>query len=209
MILKSLLQHHSSNTSILSRSGFFIMQLSHPYMTTRKTIAFTIWTFVSKVMFLCFNTLSGFVIALLPRSKHLLFHGCNHHLQWFWSPPKTKSVMVSLVSPSIYHEVVEPDAMIFIFFLMLSFKSAFSLSSFTFTKRLLSSSSLSVIRVVSSAYLRLLIFILAILIMAYASSSQAFNMMYSAYKLNKQGNNIQPVHTYFLVWSQCVFQVQL
>ena len=122
--------------------------------------------------------------------------------------PKTKSVMVSLVSPSIYHEVVEPDAMIFIF-LMLNFKPAFSLSSFTFTKRLFSSSSLSVIRVVSSAYLRLLIFILAILIIAYASSSQAFHMMYSAYKLNKQGNNIQPVHTHFLVWSQCVFQVRL
>ena len=96
-----------------------------------------------------------------------------------------------------------PDAMILVFW-MLSFKPAFSLSSFIFIKRLFSSSSLSAIRVVSSAYLRLLIFLPAILIPAYASSSPAFLMMYSVYKLNKQGANIQPWHTPFPIWNQSV-----
>ena len=111
----------------------------------------------------------------------------------FW-PKKIKSVTVSIVPPSVCHEVMGPDGMIFIFW-MLSFKPSFSLSSFTFIKRLLSSSSLSAIRVVSSAYLRLLLFLPAILVPACASSSLAFHMMYSAYKLNKQGDNIYPWHT--------------
>ena len=97
-----------------------------------------------------------------------------------------KSITVSIVSPSICHQVMRLDAMIFNFW-MLSFKPTFSLSTFTFIKRLFSSFSLSAIRVMSSAYLRLLIFLPAILISAYASSSPAFHMMYSAYKLNKQG----------------------
>ena len=84
--LKSLLQHHSSKASILQCSVFFIVQLSHPYMTTGKTIALTRRTFVGKVMSLPLNMLSRFVIAFLPRSKHLLIHGYSHHLQWFWSP---------------------------------------------------------------------------------------------------------------------------
>ena len=96
-----------------------------------------------------------------------------------------------------------PDAMIFVFW-MLSFKPTFSLSSFTLIKRLFRSSSLSAIRVVSSAYLRLLIFLLAILIPACASSYPAFLMMYSAYKLNKKGDNIQPWRTPFPVWNQSV-----
>ena len=79
--LKSLLQHHSSKASILRCSAFFIVQLSHPYMTTGKTTALTRWTFVDKVMFLLFNMLSRLVIAFLPRSKHLLISGCRHHLQ--------------------------------------------------------------------------------------------------------------------------------
>ena len=95
-----------------------------------------------------------------------------------------------------------PDALILIFW-MLSFKSASSLSSFTFIKRLYSSSSLSAIRVVSSAYLRLLIFFSAILILACASSSLAFHMMYSAYKFNKQGDNFQPWHIPFPIWNLC------
>ena len=86
--LKSLLQHHSSKASILRRSAFFTVQLSHPYMSTGKTIALTRWTFVGKVMSLLFNMLSRFVIAFLPRSKCLLINGCSHHLQWFWSPRK-------------------------------------------------------------------------------------------------------------------------
>ena len=85
--LKSLLQHHSSKASILQRSAFFIVQLSRPYMTTGKTIALTRWTFVGKVMSLLFNMLSRLVITFLSRSA-FLFHGCSHHLQWFWSPPK-------------------------------------------------------------------------------------------------------------------------
>ena len=96
-----------------------------------------------------------------------------------------------------------PDAMIFVFW-MLSFKPTFSLSSFTFIKKLFSSSSLSAIRVVSSAYLRLLIFLQAILIPACGSFSPAFLMMYSAYKLNKQSDNIQPWCTPFPIWSQSV-----
>ena len=177
--LKSLLQHRSSKASNLRRSAFCIVQFSHPYMTTGKTIALTRRTLVGKVMSLLFNMLSRLVIAFLPRSKHLLFHGCSHHLQWFWRSQKIKSVTVSIVSPSICHEMMGPDAMIFIFWI-LSFKPTFSLFTFTFIKRLFSSYSLSAIRVVSSAYLRLLIFLLAILIPACAFSSPAFLMMYSA-----------------------------
>ena len=86
--LKSLLQHHSSKVSILRHSAFFIVQLSHPYMATGKTIALTRWTIVGKVIALLFNMLSRLVITFLPRSKHLYFPGCNHHHQWFWSSEK-------------------------------------------------------------------------------------------------------------------------
>ena len=110
-------------------------------------------------------------------------------------------------SPSICHDVMAPDTMILVFW-MLSFKPTFSLYSFTFIKRLFSSSSLSAIRVVSSAYLRLLIFLPVILIPACASSSPAFLMMYSAYKLNKQGDNIQSWHTPFPIWNQSVVPIQ-
>ena len=113
--------------SVLGYSAFFIVQLSHPYMTTGKTITLTRQTFVSKVMSLLFNMLSRLVIAFLPQSKS--FHGCTHHLKWFWSP-QIKSVTVSIVSPSICHEVMGLDAMILVFW-MLSFKPTFSLSSFT------------------------------------------------------------------------------
>ena len=111
------------------------------------------------------------------------FHGCSQHLQWFWSPPKIKSVTVSTVSPSICHEVMGLDAMVLVFW-MLSFKPAFSLSSFNFFKKLFSSSLLSAIRVVSSTYLRLLLFLMAILIPACTSFTPAFHMEYSAHKLN-------------------------
>ena len=86
--LKSLLQHHSSKSSVLLHSAFFIVQLSHPYMTTGKTIALTRWTFVGKVMSLLFNMLSRLVITFLPRSKHLLISWLQSPLQWFWSPQK-------------------------------------------------------------------------------------------------------------------------
>ena len=113
--LKSLLQHNSSKASILQRSAFFIVQLSYPYMATGKTKALTRWTFVGKVMSVLFNMLSRLVIVFLPRSRYLL-------ISWWQSPsavilelPKIKSVTVSIVSPSICHEVMRLDAMILIF----------------------------------------------------------------------------------------------
>ena len=132
-----------------------------------------------------------FVITFLPRSKHLLISCLQAPSSVILEPKKIKSHTVSVVYSSNCCEVIGLDAMIFIF-LMLNFNPAFSLSSFTFIKRLFSSYSLSAIRVVSSVYLSLLLFLLAILIPACASSSLAFLMMYSAYKLNKQSDNIQP-----------------
>ena len=144
-------------------------------MTAGKTIALTKWTSISKVMSLLLNTLSSFVIAFLPRSKHLLISWLKSPSAVILKPKEIKSVTLSIFSPSICHEVMGLDAMILVFWT----KPAFSLSFFTFIKKLFSSSSLSAIRVVSSAYLRLLIFLLAILISAYASSSPAFHMMCS------------------------------
>ena len=177
--LKSLLQHHSSKASILHNSAFFTVQLSHPDMTTRKTIALTRRTFVGKVMSLLFNMLSRLVKTLLQRSKRLLISWLQSPSAVILEPKIIKSLTVSTVSPSISHEVMGPDAVILVF-LMLSFQSNFSLSSFTFIKRLYSSSSISAITVVPSAYLRLMIFLLAILIPACVSFSSAFLVMYSA-----------------------------
>ena len=112
---KSLLQHHSSKASILPHSAFFIGQLSHPHMTTGKTIALTRWTFVGKEISLLFNRLSRLVIAFLPRSKCLLISWLQSPSSVILEPPKIKSVTVSIVSPSIYHEVMGPDAMILVF----------------------------------------------------------------------------------------------
>ena len=125
---KSLLQHHSSKASIFWHSAFFMVQLSHPYMTTGKTIALARRTFVGKVMSLLFNVLSMLVIAFLPRSKCLLISWLQSPSSVILEPPKIKSVTVSIVSPSICHEVMRLDAMILVF-LMLSFKPTFSWSS--------------------------------------------------------------------------------
>ena len=126
--LKSVLQHHSLKASILWHSAFFVVQLSHPYTTTGKTIALTRQTFVVKVMSLLFNILSRLIIAFLPWSKHLL-------IPWLQSPSavilkrkRIKSVTVSIVSPFICHEVMGPDAMILVFW-MLSFKPSFLLNT--------------------------------------------------------------------------------
>ena len=113
--LKSLLQHHSSKTSILQCSAFFIVQLSHPYMTTGKTISLTKQTFVGKVMSLLFNMLSRLVITFLPRSKHLLISWLQSPSAVILEPKKMKSDTASTVSPFIRHEVMGPDAMILIF----------------------------------------------------------------------------------------------
>ena len=121
--LKSLLQHHSSKASIHQHSAFFMVQLSHPYMTTGKTIALTRQT-VSKVMFLLFNMLSRLVITFLPRSKRLLISWLQSPSAVILEPKKIKPVTVSIVSPSICHEVMGLDAMIFVLW-MLSFKPDF------------------------------------------------------------------------------------
>ena len=113
--LRSLLQYHSSKASILWRSAFFMVQLSHPYLTTGKAIALTRWTFVGKVIFLVLNMLSRLVITFLPRSKRLLISWLQSPSAVILEPPKIKSDTVSTVSPSISYEVVGPDAMIFIF----------------------------------------------------------------------------------------------
>ena len=169
--LKSFFQHRSLKASIFWCSAFFRVQLSHPYMTTGKTIALTRQTFVGKIMSLFFNMLSRLVITFLPRSKRLLISCLRSPSAVILEPPKIKSVTVS---PSICHEEMGLDTMILVFW-MLSFKPTFSLSSFTLIKRLFISSSFYAIRVVSSAYLRLFIFLPAILIRACASSSQHFS----------------------------------
>ena len=147
--LRSLFQHHSSKASILQCTAFFIVQLSHPNMTTGKTIALTRWTFVGKVTSLLFNMqYNRLVISFLARSKHLFISWLQSQSAVILEPHKIKA---ATVSPSISHEAMRPDAM-FLLLWMLRFKPTFSLSSFTFIKGLFSSSALSAIRVVSSAY---------------------------------------------------------
>ena len=161
-----------------------MVQLSHLYMAAWKTILLTIWTFAVKVMSLIFNMLSRFVKAFLPKSK--CFFVCLFVCFYFMTAvticsdfgAQENKVCHYFQFFPICHEVTGLDAIIFLW--MLSFKPAFSLSCFTFIKRLFSSSSLSAIRVMSSGYLTLLIFILEILIPALASSSLAFCMIYSA-----------------------------
>ena len=113
--LNSLLQHHSSKASVLQHSAFFMVQLSHPYMTTGKTIALIIRTFVGKAMSLLFNMLSRSVITFFPRSKCLLISWLQSPSAVILEPKKIKSDIVYTVSPSICHELVGPDAMIFVF----------------------------------------------------------------------------------------------
>ena len=167
--LKSLLQHHSPKASILWHSAFFMVQLSHPYMTTGKTIALIRQTFVGKVMSLLFNMLSKLVIAFLPRSKCLLISWLKAPSAVILESPEIKSLTASTISPSIFHEVMGLGAMLFVFW-MLSFKPSFWLSS----RSSLVPFQFLPLSMVSSAYLRLLIFLPAILIPACASSSPAF-----------------------------------
>ena len=132
--------------------------------------------------------LSRLVITFLPGNKRLLISWLQSPSAVILEPPKIKSATVSTVSPSIPHKVMGPTAMILVFWI----------------KRLFSSSLLSALRVVSSAYMRLLIFLPAILIPACVSPSWAFHMLYSAYKLNNLGDNIQPWRTPFPIWNQSV-----
>ena len=116
--LKSLFQNYSSKAWILQCSAFFIVQLSHPYMTTGRAIALTRQTFVGKVMSLLFNMLSRLVIVFLPRSKCLLISWLQSPSAVIWEPKKIKSVTISIFSPSICHEVMGPDAMILVFWML-------------------------------------------------------------------------------------------
>ena len=178
--LKNLLQHHSSKASILLHSAFFTVQLSHPYMTTEKTIA--------------------------PRSKCLLI---------LWLQSLSAEIFGSLKNQArhsvncfpIYLPWSDGTRIHDLSFLNVSFKPAFSLSSFTFIKRLFISSSLSAIKVVSSTYLRLLVFLSAVCIPGCDSSSLAFWLKYSEYKLNKQVDNIQVWQTPFQFWTSLLFHV--
>ena len=145
-----------------------MVQLSHPLMTTEKTIALTGQTFAGKVMSLLFNVLSTFATASLPRSKRLLISRLQSPSAVISETKKMKCVDVPISPPSLCHKLMGPDAMILVFW-MLSFKPTFSLSSFI--KRLFSSSSLSAIKLVSSAHLRLSIFLLSILIPVWAPPS--------------------------------------
>ena len=154
-------------------------------------------------MSLLFNMLSRLVIAFLPRSKCLNFMAAVTICSDIRAQENKICLFVSIVSPSICHEVMEPDAVILVFW-MLNFKPIYSVSSFTFIKRLFSSSLLSAVRVVLSEYLMLLIFLPAILIPACALSSPAFLMIYSAYKLNKQDDTIQHWRTPCPIWNQSV-----
>ena len=199
-----------SNT-IVQKHQFFSAQLSlwsssyiHIWLL-EKNIALTIWTFAGKVMSLLFNALSRFVIAFLPRSKHLNFMAVVTVCSDFRA--QENKICHCFHCFPIYLTWSDGTRCHVFDFWMLNFKPAFSLSSFTFTKRLFTS-SFSAIKVVSSAYLRLLIFLLAILIPAWDLSSLAFIMMYSAYKLNKQGANIQPWCTPFPIWNQSIAPFQ-
>ena len=122
--LKSLLQHHSSKASMLQHSAFFTVQLSHPYMTTGKTIALIKQTFVGKVMSLLFNMLSRLVITFLPMSKHLLISWLQSLSAVIWEPKKVKFVTASAFPPSICHEVMGPDAMILVFLKNVDFQAS-------------------------------------------------------------------------------------
>ena len=192
-------------------SAFFIFQVSYLYMTTGKIIVFIIWISVSKVMSFLFNTLSQFVKTFLPRSRLLIMaavticsefraqeEGTCHcfHLSPFYLPWSDGTGCQDL-------------SLLLLLFLILHVKKAFSLSSFTLNKRLCSSSSLSAIRVVSSLYLRLLLFLLAILSPACNSFSMAFYMMCSAYKLNKQSDNYSHVVLLSQSWNNLLFHVQV
>ena len=194
-----------SNTTIQKRQFFgtqpsFLVRLSHPYMTTGKIIALTLRTSVGKVMSLLLNTLFRSVIAFKQVSFNFVAAVNTIHNDFGTEEYKTGHYFHCF---PIYLPWSDGTRCIILVFWMLSFYSAFSLSSFTF-KRLFSSSSFSAFRVVSSVYPRLLIFLLAFLISAYESSSRAFGNMYPAYKLNKQGDNIQPWCTPFPILNQSI-----
>ena len=192
--LRSLLQHHGLKASVLWCSAFFTIQLSQPYVTTGKTTAFTVRIFFGRVDSLLFNTLSGFVIDFLQEAVVFWLHGCRHRLQWFWAQGEELCHCFHLL-PFYLPWSDGADARVLDF--LFSLKPALSLASFTLIRRLFSSSSLSAIRVVSSAHLRLLMFLPPILVPACNSPSPAFLMMCSVYRLNGQDDSRQPCRAAF------------
>ena len=192
--LKSLLQHHSSKASIIQHSAFFIVQLSYPYMTTSLDYAD-----VGKVMSLLFNMLSRLIITFLPKSKRLLISWLQSPSAVILEPRKIKSVSVSIVPPSIYHEMIGPDAMILVFW-MFSFKPTFSLSSFTFIKRLFSSSLLSAKRVIVICISEVIDIVSKIYLLCYFSPRflAVFNFLYSQINNSKtfSASKINYIHFY-------------
>ena len=191
-------QFKSINSSALSFLYGPTLTSIHDHWKNR---SLTRQTFVVKIMSLFFNMLSKLVITFLPRSKCLLILWLQSQSAVILESKKIKSVTVSIVSISICYGVMGPDVIILVFW-MSSFQPAFSLSSFTFIKRFLNSSLFSAIGVMLFSFLKLLIFLLAILIPACASSSLAFLMMYSVHMLNKQHDNKQPWYTSFPIWNQ-------
>ena len=168
-----------------------------------KTIALARWTFIGKVMSLLFNMLSRLVMTFLPRINCLLILWLHLPSAVIFGAPQNK-VWHCCHSFPIYLPWSDGTKCHDLHFLNVEFKLDVSLSFFIFITRLFSFSSSSAMRVVTSAYLRLLIFLPANVIPACALSGWAFHMMYSAYNLNKQGDNIQPLRTPFLIWSQYV-----
>ena len=160
-----------------------------------KNTALTIQNLLGKVMSLLFKMLSRLVISFLQKSK---YHGYSNHQQWFLEPNKIRSLIVSIISPSICHEVLGTDAMILVF-RTLSFKPVFHSPLW-----LSSRGSFIPLHFPPLAYLRLLVILPAILTPTCASSSPAFRMMYFAYKLNIQGDNIQLWHTPLPIWNQSI-----
>ena len=199
--LKSLLQHHNLKTSILQPYSWPSSHI-HTWLQG-KTIALTIWNFIRKVMSLLFDTLSMFVIAFSKELASFDFM-TGVTIQSDFGAWKNK-VCHCFQFVTVCLPWSKGTGCYDLSFLNVGFRPAFSFSSFTFIKRVFSSSSLSAIRVVSSAYLRLLIFLQAILIPAACdSSSLTFCMIFSAYMLNKQGDNIQPWCIPFPIWNQSV-----
>ena len=216
--LKSLLQHHSLKASILWLSAFFIVQLSHPYMTTEKTIALTRRTFVGKVISLLFNMLSRLVIAFLSFFLSF-FHSFSFKEHESFNFMAAVTICGDFGAPQnkvshcfhcfpIYLPWSDGTGCHDLSFLNVELKARFFTLLFHFhqeSSSLLSAIRMfSAIRVVSSTYLRLLIFLPAILIPDHALYSPSFHMMYSAYNLNRQGENIQPWHTPFPIWNQSI-----
>ena len=192
------------------------VQLSQAYVTTGKSISLTIQTFVSRITSLLFNTLSRCVIPFLPRSNHLLISWLKSPSTVILEPKRRKSITTSSFSPSICHEVMGLDAIIYFFliFLIYSFKSVLSpphlpsLGS-SLVPLFFKLEWYHLIRVVSSTYLRLLMFLPPVLIPVCNSSSLAFFMRYSAHKLNKQGDSKQPCCTPFLILNQSIVPCQV